>query len=182
MKAGRVPLLALIPALVVLPVGAVGFYLWNENTLREESHRQLTRQAEAKVADEIRQAEKDAAIERERRERLAREKPIQPLPASVNEQTSAISMAPTDPLDFEPVSWHRLVELCSASIASQLKDPESIKVLSAEGIEGKGKSIGGKVYDQRTRLRYTATNSYGGRVSDIALCYFYRGSFVDNIV
>lgn len=53
------------------------------------------------------------------------------------------------------------VERCVSRIKAQLKDPESFKMRGEPGFHDSGEIV----------IYYSATNSFGGRVSDMYFCY-----------
>jgi hypothetical protein len=79
-------------------------------------------------------------------------------------------------------TWNQLVEACKRKISVRLKDPESIRVIEARGSTTQGVNSEGQRYDQSVLFRFTATNTYGGRVSGQATCEFYRGSLISNFM
>jgi hypothetical protein len=157
--------MVLAASIVFTPVVALGLYmLWDaEKTrrLRDEKTAQTRRQIADLEANRI--AEEKA--ERERRAKLAKE-----------EKASKPKLDPRLAMYNAPRNESNLVEpqnseladtsLCRALLTSNLKDPDSYREFSANFLS----TPVSKRHAKEVFIRYSATNSYGGRIQGTFLC------------
>lgn len=180
---------------VVVGVGALYFMVKD----REQSQRMA--EARARIEESNRrltQQEQQWALEKQRQQRESQKAQgriakLDPMPSisspspganPLGRQVGSIQQKPKANSGSETAvasqkEWSRLGEMCIAATARGLKDPESIRALQIKGRVATGAANNGKIYDREILLNYTATNSYGGRIANTAICSFYDGVLVD---
>ncbi len=69
-------------------------------------------------------------------------------------------------------------DTCERVLGRDIKDPESIRILGSVISKSRGATASGQQYDTIALLNYSATNSYGGRVSATGICNFLGDKLV----
>lgn len=175
--ANKVPILRYVGTslAVAIGVGAVTTFQFIDSVQKQRSKEQ--KQQEQLLAQQ-RQADLQYAKEQERIKRLRlslSSKPIviPSIPTAPDKKASSAQQSQ----DKDRLEVEFYVTKCAEALRLGLKDPDSLKILSAYAGPG-GTMPDGQPYTKSVIITYTATNSYGGRVKEFQICNFSGSSLI----